>query len=116
MIAIDTTFANTYYDWLDKNFAISKCITLNEGEFSLYVDGVNETIHKSSYQLEKPYRLKEYSNKDIDNPIKAKAKEVDCLKGAFNCIRKDNGLKIYNKNDFSYYADAELPYYDEEDE
>ena len=117
MIAIDTTFANTYYDWLDKNFAISKCITLNEGEFSLYVDGVNETIHKSSYQLEKPYRLREYVKKEIEmNPVKANAKEVECLKDAFNSIRKDGGLQVYKKSDFSYYSDAELPYYEEEDE
>jgi hypothetical protein len=117
-IAIDTSFANSYYDWLDKNFAISKCITLNEGEFSVYVDGVNQVICKSSYQLDNPYRLYEWSDKTINaNPIKAKAIEVNDIEDAFGCIRRDNGLKVYSETmDDKYYADAEIPYYEDEDE
>lgn len=117
MIAIDTSFANTYYDYLDKTFAIRKCITLNEGEYSLYVDGVNEVMYKSSYQLDKPYRLYEYSEKEINkNPFKKNAIEVRNIKTAFEKIREDNGLPAYNYEDDMYYKDAEVPYYENEDE
>lgn len=117
-VAIDTSFANSYYDWLDKNFAISKCITLNEGEFSVYVDGVNQVICKSSYQLDKPYRLYEWNDDAINaNPIKATAREVNDIADAFGCVRRDNGLKVYSETmDDKYYADAEIPYYEDEDE
>ena len=115
-VAIDTSFANSYYKWLDENFAISKCITLNEGEFSIYVDGVNQVLYKSSYQLDKPYRLYEWNDKEIKaNPFKARAIEVNDVMGAFACVRKDNGLKVYSDAiEDKYYADAEIPYYEDE--
>lgn len=34
-VSIDTSFANTYLDYLKDNFYIDKSITLNEGEFSM---------------------------------------------------------------------------------
>lgn len=56
-ISVDTTFANTYREWLEKNFSTDYTITYNEGEYSMYVDGVTKKGYKSSYQLEKPYDL-----------------------------------------------------------
>ena len=91
-VSIDTTFANTYKDWLEKNFETDKTITLNEGEYSMYIDGVEQVAYKSSYQLDKPYDLKYTSyfecGKTWFTPI-----------GAFNNIRKDNGFKVYDEED-----------------
>ena len=89
---------------------------MNEGEFSIYVDGVNQVLYKSSYQLDKPYRLYEWNDKEIKaNPFKARAIEVNDVMGAFACVRKDNGLKVYSDAiEDKYYADAEIPYYEDE--
>ena len=116
-IAIDTSFANTYYDYLDRTFAISKCITLNEGEYSLYVDGVNEVFYKSSYQLDKPYRLYEWNDDEVNkNPFKKIAIEVENVREAFAKVREDNGLPVYNREEHMYYKDAEIPYYENNDD
>lgn len=77
-LSIDTCFANTYKDFLVKNFATENTITYYEGEFSMYVDAVNKKAYKSSYQKEKAYNLygDEYAN-------------IPCT---FAQIRKDNNL------------------------
>lgn len=74
-IGIDTTFANRHKKWLDENFETEATVTLHEGEYSMYIDGVTDTAYKSSYQLDKPYPLKDYS-----------------VLTAFKNIREDNGL------------------------
>lgn len=91
-ISIDTTFAKKYYHWLKDNFETDYTLTLNEGEYSMYIDGVEEVAYKSSYQLDKPYSLKagnyEDHRKNWFSPIEA-----------FSNIRKDNGFKVYDEKD-----------------
>ena len=91
-VSIDTTFANTYKDWLEKNFETEKTITLNEGEYSMYIDAVEGIAYKSSYQLDKPYDIKyggyEEHGKTWFTPIEA-----------FANIRRDNGFKVYDEED-----------------
>lgn len=53
--SIDTCFANTYRESLEKFFSTRNTITYYEGEFSMYVDAVNKTAYKSSYQKEIAY-------------------------------------------------------------
>ena len=85
LVSIDTTFANTYKDWLEKNFETDKTITLNEGEYSMYIDAVEEKAYKSSYQLDKPYNLKYGRGEE----------KTYSVEQAFKNIRKDNGFEIY---------------------
>jgi hypothetical protein len=89
-ISIDTTFAKKYHHWLKDNFDTDYTLTLNEGEYSMYIDGVEEVAYKSSYQLDKPYSLKadnyEGYRKNWFSPIEA-----------FSNIRKDNGFKVYGE-------------------
>lgn len=87
-ISVDTTFANKYYDWLKDNFETEHTLTLNEGEYSMYVDGVTKNAYKSSYQLDKPYNL------EIDS-WENKNQTWFTVKEAFNNIRKDNGFEVY---------------------
>ena len=87
----DTSFANTYLDYLKENFYIDKSITLNEGEFSMYIDGVTGFMYKSSYQLDKPYSI-DYKDKD-----KPGINYKWGIEDVFNSIRKDNGLPIYSE-------------------
>ena len=75
-----------------------------EGEYSMYIDGVEEKAYKSSYNLEKPY------NMHVEYPKKEKTYGV---KDAFSEIRKDNGLKSYEEVAEHYYTDAKH-YWEEE--
>lgn len=83
LVHIDTTFANRYKEYLEKNFDTEHTITYTEGEYSMFIDGVTCKGYKSSYQKDKPYDLFDDGG----------------VIGAFNNIRKDNGLEIY-KNDY----------------
>lgn len=83
-IGIDTSFANTYREWLEKNYETDKTITYIEGEYSMYIDGVTMNAYKSSYQLDKPYTLERVRDK--------KWYRTD---EAFAHIREDNGLPKY---------------------
>lgn len=90
-VGIDTTFTNTYKDWVIKNYDTKNTITWNEGEYSMYIDGVEENAYKSSYQLDKPYNLTiNWEEKNV-NPW------YDVIQ-AFNNIRNDNGFKIDYEN------------------
>ena len=82
---MDTTFANQYYDWISKHFDTVHTITLKEGEFSIYIDGVKGLAYKSSYHLEKPYSVDYGLNKGM---------KYTGLLPAFQKIRKDNNLPI----------------------
>lgn len=82
-IAIDTCFANRYLDYMVNFNPIT--FTLNEGEFSMYIDFTNETFSKSSYQTETSYGLLNY---DYD------------IEKMFAQIRKDNGMTVYNDSLF----------------
>lgn len=87
-ISLDTSFASKYYTWLKDNFETEHTITLNEGEYSMYIDGITQNAYKSSYQLDKPYNLTrgkwDEKNETWYTP-----------EGAFTHIREDNGFKIY---------------------
>ena len=89
-ISLDTTFAKKYYHWLKDNFETDHTLTLNEGEYSMYIDGVEQVAYKSSYQLDKPYNLRRGQWEDHEKtwftPVEA-----------FNHIRKDNGFKVYGE-------------------
>ena len=92
--SVDTTFANTYKEWLDKNFETEHTVTLFEGEYSMFIDAVDGIAYKSSYQLDKPYGLI-YTTYDEHltkwfTPIEAFAK-----------IREDNGFKSFSENKHS---------------
>ena len=84
LIGIDTSFANRYNHWLKNNFKVDKTITYNEGEYSIYIDGVTGNAYKSSYQLDKPYNLSYNNHEKWYSVIEA-----------FNNIRKDNGFENY---------------------
>lgn len=91
-IGIDTSFANTYKDWLSKNYEVDQCVTWNEGEFSMYIDAVRQRIYKSSYQLQKPYWITQYK---VAVPVGVIPKNN--LSEIFESIRKDGGFKPYNE-------------------
>ena len=105
---IDTTFANRYWWYIKDNFSTGQTITLNEGEFSMYVDGVEEKAYKSSYQLDKPYNM-DYSQQDENG----ERKKWYGLIEAFTEIRRDGGFKVYDEVKHHYYDDAK--HYWEED-
>lgn len=83
-LRIDTTFYNTYREWLEKHFETQYTATPNEGEYSMYIDGISQNAYKSSYQLDKPYHIGYGDNQEWLSVCKA-----------FNKIREDNGLKAY---------------------
>ena len=99
-VSIDTTFANRYFWWIKDNFSYAKTMTLNEGEFSMYIDGVSQQAYKSSYNLDKPYNMKcvPYDERE-NNPMYS-------IKEAFTEIRKDGGFKTYDEINDHYYSDA----------
>ena len=97
--SIDTTFANRYFWYIKDNFSFKHTITRNEGEYSMYIDGVTETAYKSSYQLDTPYSL----HIDYSHPSDTPSYHVE---EAFAQIRKDNGFKTYK--------DIQKHYYDEQ--
>ena len=106
-VSIDTTFANRYFWYIKDKFAYEKSITLNEGEFSMYIDGVEENAYKSSYQTEKPYNMRVKCDENGNRP------EYYDLKEAFTEIRRDGGFKVYEAVKRHYYDDAK--HYWEED-
>lgn len=103
-ISVDTTFANTYMDYIKTHFSYKYSITNMEGEYSMYIDGVGEKAYKSSYNLEKGY------NMHVEYPRNEK---IYGVKDAFSEIRKDNGLKTYEEVAEHYYSDAKH-YWEEE--
>ena len=95
-VSIDTTFTNRYLWWLRDNFSTKNTITTIEGEFSMYIDGVNQNAYKSSYQLDKPYNMHiDYKN--------AKTTPFYNVREAFAKIRHDNGLKSYDEVKTHYW-------------
>lgn len=97
-VRVDTAFANRYMWYIKDNFSYKNTITLLEGEFSMYIDGVEEKAYKSSYHLDKPYNMR----LDYHNPV-----DHMSLKQAFAAIRKDNGLLTYDELKDHYYDDSE---------
>ena len=86
-VSIDTTFAKRYKNWIEDNYDTIKTITYNEGEYSMYIDGVTGNAYKSSYELDKPYNL-------VWEPNVVDYYSID---EAFGLIREDCGFKRYKE-------------------
>lgn len=82
-ISIDTTFAKRYGKYLKKIYSTRYSLTENEGEYSMYIDGITMNAYKSSYETDKPY----YVGTDWKRRMS--------LKDAFSKIREDNGFPVY---------------------
>jgi len=61
-VGIDTKFAEDYQSFLDEHNIDRKLYTTEEGEFSMYVDVVNQKAYKSSWHLDNPieYRTQDW--------------------------------------------------------
>lgn len=81
-IGVDTTFINRYETYLDKEFE-ETTFTKNEGEFSMYIDAVNEKGYVSSYNLEQPIDMSTYEWGNVDE--------------AFEVVRKQCGFEVFKK-------------------
>jgi len=111
-VAIDTTFANRYEKYIKKHFSHKYSITMNEGEFSMYIDGITKSAYKSSYQTDKPYLMwvdySKYQNyRDMPDTYN--------VKEAFTKIREDGGFEVYDKIKRSVYDNVEPRGTEEED-
>lgn len=95
-LSLDTTFAKTYEDWIKANMSYKYSITWNEGEYSMFIDGVKRYAYKSSYQLDKPYSMS-WENKDAP---------VYGVKQAFAKIREDGGFPKYEFEHEKYWNNA----------
>lgn len=87
LISTDTCFNNKYLKYMKDHFD-DRSITFNEGEYSMYIDAVSQCVYRSSYQLDKSYRLEK---NDI---YKASISEI------FSKIRKDNGFEVYKQKHY----------------
>ena len=53
-VGVDTKFARDYQPFLEKYKVDPKKYRVEEGEFSMYIDGVKSLAYKSSYELDNP--------------------------------------------------------------
>ena len=90
-ISVDTLFVKRYGDYIKKNFSTKYCLTENEGEYSMYIDGVTMNAYKSSYDLEKPYYIG-YEDVAWDKRL--------TVKDAFSRIREDGGFPVYHEKHY----------------
>lgn len=97
-INIDTTFANRYSEYIKANFEHASTVTWNEGEFSMYVDAVEEKAYKSSYHLDNSYNMHIDWDKRDEVPFYR-------LKEAFTLIRKDGGFGTWDEVAKHYWDD-----------
>jgi MoaA/NifB/PqqE/SkfB family radical SAM enzyme len=97
-LSCDTTFANRYKGWLDKNYCCATTVTWNEGEYSMYIDGVTGYAYKSSYQLDKAYLVKW---------IPSKYEKCTSIKEAFSDIRRDGGFPVWDEVEKHYWNEHE---------
>ena len=93
-LSVDTTFARTYKKAISETFETRYTLTENEGEFSMYIDGISMNAYKSSHETEKPYALVPYSwNKEPGD-------DTYTYKEAFAKIRQDCGFKAYKERKY----------------
>ena len=95
-LSIDTTFAKNYEDWIKANMSYKYSITWNEGEFSMYIDGVKRYAYKSSYHLDKPYNMSWENSKTSHESVYG-------VKEAFGKIREDGGFPKYTFEHEKYW-------------
>lgn len=95
---VDTSFVNTYEYFFKTNY--NDCedffLTRNEGEFSMYIDAVNNKAYASSYKTDIEDGIDIRIEDDIDIGEEQKIKDI------FGEIRRRNGFKVFEKP---------LPYY-----
>lgn len=82
ILGIDTLFAQRYDELLKKYYYMEKTTTYNEGEYSMYIDAVENIAYKSSYDHGKAYPIEDYNS----------------INEIFRNIRKDNGFETYTTN------------------
>lgn len=97
-LSCDTTFANRYKGWLNKNYSCAATVTWNEGEYSMYIDGVTGYAYKSSYQLDKPYLVKY---------VPSKYDKTMSIKETFSSIRRDGGFPVWKDVEKHYWNEYE---------
>ena len=87
---VDTSFVNTYEYFFKTYYNDHEefFLTRNEGEFSMYIDAVNNKAYASSYKT------------DIEDGINIREEQE--IKDVFGEIRRRNGFKVFEKP---------LPYY-----
>ena len=92
ILSVDTTFAQRYLKYLDDTFDLDLTVTLNEGEFSMYVDGTTMTAYKSSHDTDKGY----YVGYDLKTDWKDRKQGIR-YEEAFARIREDNGFPRFEE-------------------
>ena len=96
-LAVDTQFAKTYRDFIDETFETTEyTLTPNEGEYSMYVDGITMNAYKSSYETDKPYFIGHELSKNWQDRRKDSFGFIE----AFNNIRKDCGFPVFERKRF----------------
>jgi hypothetical protein len=88
---VDTAFINTYSDWFKEMYDGDEefFLTRHEGEYSMFIDAVNNKAYASSYKT------------DVEEGIAIGA-SAEPLNMVFGEIRRRNGFKVFEKP---------LPYY-----
>ena len=91
MYNVDTAFINTYSDWFKEQYDGDEVffLTRHEGEYSMFIDAVNNKAYASSYKT------------DVEEGI-AIGGNAATLNEVFGEIRRRNGFKVFEKP---------LPYY-----
>ena len=97
---IDTSFAKRYGEFIKKTYSTRFCLTENEGEYSMYVDGLTMNAYKSSYETDKPY----YVGNDLNVKDWSRRRRGMSVKDAFAAIRADNGFPVFKEK---HYWDEE---------
>ena len=72
-ISFDTTLVNQMQEWLDFH-ADRWCFTTREGAHSMYIDGVEKTLHKSSYDTDDGVSF--YSTVNADGSVDSLALHI----------------------------------------
>ena len=80
---MDTSFINTYDDWFKTHYGESErfFLTRHEGEYSMFIDAVNNKAYASSYKT------------DVEEGIAIGA-SAEPLNMVFGEIRRRNGFKV----------------------
>lgn len=97
---IDTSFAKRYGEFIKKTYSTRFCLTENEGEYSMYVDGLTMNAYKSSYETDKPY----YVGNDLNVKDWSRRRRGMSVRDAFAAIRTDNGFPVFKEK---HYWDEE---------
>jgi hypothetical protein len=83
---VDTAFINTYSDWFKEMYDGDEqfFLTRHEGEYSMFIDAVNNKAYASSYKT------------DVEEGIAIGASATP-LNEVFGEIRRRNGFKVFEQ-------------------